>query len=1090
MAKFNLLEEERKQLLEEAEDFLTKILIYKKENQFDAIIELGEKGIAFCEKHQIWDYYVQLSLEVLHAYRIQSRKAPSILIESFKKLLFLSKTYFGENHILTAKVYLYFGIVYGATNRLNEGLDYFLKAQEIYAKSEGKNSLSLLVCYSYIGKCFKAIGNLLKAIDSHTNLINRGLELQVTNIFSGRDEQEKLYDLIISGKIDLGNDYYVLGDYDTALVYYKKAFKFQRQHLPNNNIILSNMYYSIANIYKQKTNYPLAVLYYNEGLLKCQEVFGESNQYLLKYFFGLGTCFGQMHDFQKKIAYYQKGLSLAETLLGTSHPDTIIAYSLLGNVYLENHVSTKALEYFEKCLKLAKKVFGENHPKISEPYCLTGQTYTQLLDFDNAKYFFDKSLKVRLKTLGSQHPQVSDSYLYLGIMHQKKGNYKEALIHLQNAICVFDTTLQGNDIYCLPTIKNYTPFRFFVTILKQKASAFYDYYFYITHQKQDYLAILHIYQTIDKLLSSKQKSFVSELSKLETSKLFSDIYGKYIQVLLSSPFEIENSFSIGFTLTEKVKAAVLHASLQENLAKNTSNIPSDLLQKVQEIKTKLTYFDKAIQREEAKGTAKDEERLEKLQSEFFDYHQSYTQLIQHFEQNYPNYYQLKYQTETVSVETIQANLSVNQWMVSYFVGETHYYIFFIGKGVFEVMEYEKPKSFEALVEDFLQSIQQHNLEEYEQKAYELYQLLLQPVEVYLIDMLADMDLMEEEGDSSDTPQLIVIPHDILNYVPFEALVCTRPGRRYGEEIRDAEKSKAYQEMDYLLLHCEVSYHYSATLWHYLQKQQESNNKITGERAPIQHDFVGFAPVYESDEEKASSETLQAAASSVRNWATRSEALRSDGTWTPLPYSKVETEQIAHLFTSKGLSSKTFLHEEATKEQFREAVEDSRFLLVAAHGVVNDERPKLSGLVFYPSSPQLLARHEAVAKVLTREVETLPNSESPQIDCILSMEETYHLNLQKTDLVVLSSCESGIGELAKGEGMMAVNRGFLYAGAKNVVSTLFKVYDKPSSLLTQYLFEAILEGKEYASALRAAKLKLMQQPNIDPKSWSGFVLIGG
>ncbi|MFK7904734.1 MAG: CHAT domain-containing protein, partial [Chitinophagales bacterium] len=60
----------------------------------------------------------------------------------------------------------------------------------------------------------------------------------------------------------------------------------------------------------------------------------------------------------------------------------------------------------------------------------------------------------------------------------------------------------------------------------------------------------------------------------------------------------------------------------------------------------------------------------------------------------------------------------------------------------------------------------------------------------------------------------------------------------------------------------------------------------------------------------------------------------------------------------------------------------------------------------------------------------------------------------------------------------------------VVSTLFKVYDKPSSLLTQYFFEAILEGEEYAAALRTAKLRLMQQPNIDPKSWSGFVLVGG
>ena len=80
--------------------------------------------------------------------------------------------------------------------------------------------------------------------------------------------------------------------------------------------------------------------------------------------------------------------------------------------------------------------------------------------------------------------------------------------------------------------------------------------------------------------------------------------------------------------------------------------------------------------------------------------------------------------------------------------------------------------------------------------------------------------------------------------------------------------------------------------------------------------------------------------------------------------------------------------------------------------------------------------------------------------------------------------------------MAVNRGFLYAGAKNVVSTLFKVYDRPSSLLTQYLFEEVLKtlpqeigGLEYSAALRAAKLKLLKEEEVDVKSWSGFVLIG-
>ncbi len=714
--------------------------------------------------------------------------------------------------------------------------------------------------------------------------------------------------------------------------------------------------------------------------------------------------------------------------------------------------------------------------------------------FDDAIEAHKTALKIFEKN-DELHIYSAYNYHHIGVCLRLKKKYTSALGSFNRCLSILVEGYKPTNHYDTPIVKNVQELTLCVSNLEQKAIALFEWSQLEEIEKEPiWKSILKHLQAAIQLIDRLRQSYKSEDSEVILAGTYTKVFelGLLIAIKLYKEYVGEWKEAI-IQFAEKAKATILLTSMQESFAKTIAKISTNLIEQERQLRIELAYLDKSIQNQEARGNGKDEKMLEEWRNQFFHTQQKYTQLIQHFEKNYPDYYQLKYQTETTSVETIQETLSENQWMVNYFVGETHFYIFFIGKGVFEVLQYEKTKSFETLVEGFLQSIQQHNLEEYEQKAYELYQRLLQPVEVYLMDMLADVDLMEEEGDSNDIPQLIVIPHDILNYVPFEALVCTRPGRRYDTQITDAEKSKAYQSLDYLLLHCEVSYHYSATLWHYLQKQQQSKNKIIVEKAAIQHDFVGFAPVYESKGEKASSETLQAAASSVRSWATRSEALRSDGTWTPLPYSKVETEQIAHLFTSKGLSSKTFLHEKATKEQFRETVEQSRFLLIAAHGVVNDERPKLSGLVFYPPS-QPLAKLETVAKVSTPKVRTLATVEdlanSSSDDCILSMEETYHLNLQKTDLVVLSSCESGIGELAKGEGMMAVNRGFLYAGAKNVVSTLFKVYDKPSSLLTQYLFEGVLEGMDYTMALRRAKLRLLKLKEVDVKSWCGFVLIGG
>ena len=95
----------------------------------------------------------------------------------------------------------------------------------------------------------------------------------------------------------------------------------------------------------------------------------------------------------------------------------------------------------------------------------------------------------------------------------------------------------------------------------------------------------------------------------------------------------------------------------------------------------------------------------------------------------------------------------------------------------------------------------------------------------------------------------------------------------------------------------------------------------------------------------------------------------------------------------------------------------------------------------------------------------------------------------TDLVVLSSCSSGIGALQKGEGMMAINRAFLYAGVRNIIFTQFDIPDKSSSELVVSLFEAVLKEEDYVAALRKAKLQLMKNSIKSPKDWAGYALIG-
>jgi CHAT domain-containing protein len=92
---------------------------------------------------------------------------------------------------------------------------------------------------------------------------------------------------------------------------------------------------------------------------------------------------------------------------------------------------------------------------------------------------------------------------------------------------------------------------------------------------------------------------------------------------------------------------------------------------------------------------------------------------------------------------------------------------------------------------------------------------------------------------------------------------------------------------------------------------------------------------------------------------------------------------------------------------------------------------------------------------------------------------------------LSSCESGLGQLAKGEGMISTNRGFLYAGALNIVYSIWKVNDKYTYELMTGFYKSIFEGMSYSKALRQSKLDMINKSRIAaiPTNWSGFLLLG-
>ncbi|MGH9854334.1 MAG: CHAT domain-containing protein, partial [Blastocatellia bacterium] len=145
----------------------------------------------------------------------------------------------------------------------------------------------------------------------------------------------------------------------------------------------------------------------------------------------------------------------------------------------------------------------------------------------------------------------------------------------------------------------------------------------------------------------------------------------------------------------------------------------------------------------------------------------------------------------------------------------------------------------------------------------------------------------------------------------------------------------------------------------------------------------------------------------------------------------------------------------------------RFVHFATHGYLDSEQPELSALVL-----------------------SLVNDRGARQNGFLRTHEIYNLKLP-AEMVTLSACETGLGKEIRGEGLVGLTRGFMYAGAKRVVVSLWALNDRATAeLMARFYRKMLKDGLRPAAALRMAQVELSKQPQWRaPYFWAGFVLQG-
>ena len=297
--------------------------------------------------------------------------------------------------------------------------------------------------------------------------------------------------------------------------------------------------------------------------------------------------------------------------------------------------------------------------------------------------------------------------------------------------------------------------------------------------------------------------------------------------------------------------------------------------------------------------------------------------------------------------------------------------------------------------------------------------------------------------------LIIVPDGALQRLPFEVLLKGPTKNTRTSDLAD---------LPYLIKDFAISYTPSVSIWARLHEMIAKNTT----KAP--KDFIAFGnPQYAPQTEGSFASLLGGA------------------TLQPLKYSQSEVERISALFGKKGsVTVYQGAHANEATVKSVASLNQYRFVHFSVHASVNEAIPRLSGLLLSPSFGR-----DADASILS------------QNDGVLTAEEIMRLRLN-AELVSLSACETGLGKLVKGEGLMGLMRAFIYAGTPAVAVSLWKVDDRATADLMESFYKNLLHGKRErdgkqvslnkAEALREAQLEVIREGNA-PYYWAAFVIEG-
>ena len=835
--------------------------------------------------------------------------------------------------------------------------------------------------------------------------------------------------------------YYFKGDFDHSIDNFKKSLEIRRLILGEEHPEVAQSLSNIATIYYHGNgDYDLALEYYHRALALHEKLSERALLAEASIHNNLGIAYTDKGEYESALRHHHQALRLQhDEMRPRNHPDLAASYANLGHAYIYTKDYDQAIQNLLQALAIYQSIFDRDHPDLVKARLNLAQAQYESGLYDRAHEQLLAALESARRLFGMNNPEVGACYYNLGRLYAGRRRYEEALAQYEHAARALVLSYDSAIPYVNPPLPDILSEIYLIRVWQAQGEAHAEQAAHsrnhAARQAQLEAALARFEQGLD-LIDSMRTSYKSEGSKFFVGAKNFALYEKAIATALRlhamCPESLFNHRA--FEYAERAKAGVLRQAWQEARARRFAGVPDSLLRLEKEIKIDLAKYHTEILRLRQAGG--DSAQRKSWESEFFSRRRRYEALLGDIEAKHPKYYELKYQSMPVTAKDLQGWLDDHNVVLEYFMGDSAIYLFTIGRDQFEARRLSAGPDFSEQAGTMLHALKTSNFAEYTASAFQIYSTLVAPSAATLAGK-----------------NLLIIPDGTLNSIPFEALL-TRATPANGGVM-------AYDSLAYLLREHAMSYSHSASLL------RPSRAEPDGERSS---ELLAFAPIFPHGVSLQSTDRKdwQAQASEI--------SILRNGTGH-LPDTRNEVEGIAGLFQRhqslwarwfSAPPAKLMLASEASEHNLKaQKLARFRFLHFATHGLLNQELPDLSGILFAddPASSE---------------------------DGILHAGEIYPLELN-ADLVVLSACETGAGKLVRGEGLVGLAHAFLYAGAQNLLASLWQVNDASTTRLMLSFYEGVLSGQSQAEALRRAKLGLIANASNSkfamPQYWAPFVLIG-